>query len=342
MSNRWNEKSIYFHLDPRLVGDVKELHLYALLEEGERTSPPPPVLRGLSSTPPTSLTSQSTLRSAFANLFCQPVEGTPPIVKVRAAGSGPGSICVIGRGIHNSTGLPPLQVYGKVYPHGPSPPVIPNDPPADKQAGTVVNSPSPIFDCPEGCGGCTYVFHQDFDGELTGVPHSTGAPYPRSTVAIWLQRGLAISPPFTQDVFGQTSNTSECGGSRELSPRFVSTPAEETLGPDRYDVRGLPLLLGQAALALPLFRQKPVGHSSEPVWKSCPQTSPLIECQLWITRQAGQPVGLLALKSVLGSKQESPAIWCGPNWQLDEPNTLHFESPTELAAAVPPITIVPA
>jgi hypothetical protein len=340
MANRFDEKSIYFHIDARLVGEVKTLHLYALLEGDAAKRAVDRDANVFATSAPRTLKSQTETTSGFSHLFCQPPEGSPPVVQVRAAGSAPGSICVIGTAIHNTSALPPQQVFGKIYPFLTTPDPLP---PSGTKEGKICNSPSPAFGCPANCQNCNYVFHDDFLGELPGAAHSNISPYPRNTLAIWLKFGSSTSPPFTQDFFGMTSHTSECG-SRQAFPIALASVKASKAAPAAYSVMNLPFPLGNRQQRLRLRRQDAECTESRLVYKSCTKECPLVECQLFVTMKDGLPLGSLALHSILGSKQESPAVWRSSGfecWQFDHPNVLTFSTPTGIAATIPDLTIVP-
>lgn len=323
MCKNCDERAIHFHLDREYIGNARSVHLHMHLSG-------PADLQRRALAPP------SGFRLTPLVTFCEPPDGSPSVRKVRASGTAPGSICVIGTATI-ADGVAPDKIYGKVYPGAPSD--IPTTVPSGAAEGVIVNmgSGTPSYTCPTGCPSCNFVFDSTHGGEIGGAQHST-ASYPKNTVAIWITSGSTVYGPFTQAFLGKTSTTSECGGTSE-SP--APPPPIALAGPQEYVCKNVPLAFGKGPADVRLFRVREESTSDELVWKSSPKESPFAEWKLWVARRGGQPYGTLVLQSVMGSRQEAPTMWRGDDWSFEKSNRLILNHPSELAGQISDIDVVP-
>ena len=132
--------SLFFYIDRDFVGSARSLHLHVRLTGGEERRPS-------QESPQTNRRpKQEKPGLAFGPFveFCEPSDTYySPTTKVRATGSSPGTICVIGRTLI-SDGVLPDAIYGKIYEEGAS---IPASIPSDAQEGAFVSSSALLFQC---------------------------------------------------------------------------------------------------------------------------------------------------------------------------------------------------
>ncbi|MCA9067882.1 MAG: hypothetical protein KDA84_03105, partial [Planctomycetaceae bacterium] len=278
--------SLFFYIDRDFVGSARSLHLHVRLTGGEERRPS-------QESPQTNRRpKQEKPGLAFGPFveFCEPSDTYySPTTKVRATGSSPGTICVIGRTLI-SDGVLPDAIYGKIYEEGAS---IPASIPSDAQEGAFVSSSA----CPERCREWNFIFDSAHNGELGGALHSAVPNHPENTIAIWITFGSSVYGPFEQNFLGKTSTMSECdedgsggsgsnsgNGGLRVSNRIVYGSKKCLLisqgpFPDLgYSVE----LINEGALKGTLLS-----------WSSCPQARPKFQWQLWVNAITDRLIGTL-------------------------------------------------